>query len=105
MLTLDNLYIQAKAQLESYAHSRKMNVARGAETAELAGLLTQKYGYGLAKALDLAAELGDHPAPTLMRDVDRLVAEIDLHWRTSFDLRIQARPAGLLLTPPAADSQ
>lgn len=99
MLTLDHLYQRAKADLESFAQSRLANVQRGAETAELAGLLTQKYGYGLAKALQLAADLSDVPHPSLMGDVDRCVARIDPHWQTTFDLRINARPAALLLTP------
>lgn len=105
MLTLDHLYQRAKADLESYARTREDAVQRGAETAELAGLLTQKYGYGLAKALQLAADLGDVPNPSLMGDVDRCVARIDPHWRTTFDLRIQARPAALLLTPPGPDTK
>jgi hypothetical protein len=100
MLTLDQLYERAKADLESFAQTRERAVQRGAETAQLAGLLTQKYGYGLAKALQLAAELGDVPNPTLMGDVDRCVARIDPDWRATFDLRIQARPAALQLTSP-----
>lgn len=105
MLTLDHLYERAKADLESFALTREDAVHRGAETAELAGLLTQKYGYGLAKALQLAADLGDLPNPDLTRDVDHCVARIDPHWRTTFDLRIQARPATLVLTPPRPDAR
>ena len=103
MLTLDHLYQRLKADLENYTQSRLVDVQRGAQTAELAGLLTQKYGYGLAKALQLAADLSDMPNPSLMADVDRCVARVDPHWRTTFDLRINARPAGLLLTPPGPD--
>lgn len=103
MLTLDHLYERAKADLESFAQTRESAVQRGSKTAELAGLLTQKYGYGLAKALQLAADLGDVPNPSLIADVDRCVAKIDPHWRTTFDLRIQARPAALLLAPPGPD--
>lgn len=105
MLTLDHLYERAKADLESFAHTRQAAVQRGAETAELAGLLTQKYGYGLAKALQMAADLGGVPNPSLMADVDRCVAGIDPYWRTTFDLRIHSRPAGLLLTPLGLTSQ
>lgn len=103
MLTLDHLYKCAKADLESFVQTREGAVQNGSETAELAGLLTQKYGYGLAKALQLAAELGDVPNPSLMADVDRCVARIDPIWRTTFELRIQARPAALQLTPPNAE--
>ena len=38
------------AKLTEYAKSRKRDVAKGLETAQLAGLLTQKYGYGLCDA-------------------------------------------------------
>ena len=103
MLTLEHLYQRAKADLESFATGRMADVERGAETAELAGLLTQKYGYGLAKALQLAADLSDEPYPSLMGDVDRCVARIDPYWQTTFDLRINARPAALLLTPAVPD--
>lgn len=104
MLTLDHLYYRAKADLESFAQAREGAVQRGAENAELAGLLTQKYGYGLAKALQLAAELSDTPNSSLMGDVDRCVARIDPYWRTTFELRIQAKPAALVLTAPGPDS-
>ena len=105
MLTVETLYRQVKADLESYARTRQDAVTRGAETAVLAALLTQKYGYGLAKALSLAAELSDHPAPSLMGDVDRLVSEIDPHWRDNFALRIQARPAALVFHAAQADGE
>jgi hypothetical protein len=103
VLTLENLFQHAKADLESYARSRNDAVARGAETPSLAALLVQKYGYGLAKALKLAAELSDHPAPELTSEVDRQVEAIDPHWRTNFELRINARPAALLLTAAVPD--
>ena len=54
MFDLSILLNRIKGDLESYAKSRMNDVARGAETPELAGLLVQKYGYGLAKALQLA---------------------------------------------------
>jgi hypothetical protein len=98
------LHDRVQADLKSYAESRKRDVARGAETPELAGLLVQKYGYGLAKALDLAAELADHPAPSLTTEVDRLVAEIDPHWRENQVRRFEARPASIFFgAPPAAE--
>ena len=103
MLNLDHLYERLKNDLASFAKTRQEAVQRGSETAELAGVLTQKYGYGLAKALQLAADLSDVPNPSLTKDVDRIVAEIDPHWRMTFDLRIQARPAGLSLTAAGPD--
>lgn len=103
MLTLENLFLQVKADLESYARSRRDAVVRGAESTALAALLTQKYGYGLAKALKMAAELSDHPAPDLMSEVDCQVEAIDPDWRTNFDLRINARPAALVFTAPVPE--
>lgn len=94
------LHDRVLADLKSYAQSRKRDVARGAETPELAGLLVQKYGYGLAKALDLAAELADHPAPSLMGEVDKLVAEIDPDWRENQVRRFEARPASIFFGVP-----
>ncbi len=99
MLTIDNLYMQLKVDLENFTQSRKKDVARGAETAELAGVIVQTYGDGLEKALRLAANLGGHPTPALMDDVDRCVAEIDPSYETTFALRINARPTGLLFCP------
>lgn len=103
MLTLENLFLRARADLESFARSRRDAVARGAETAVLAALLTQKYGYGLAKVLRMAAELADHPAPDLTSDVDRQVEAIDPNWRSNFALRINARPATLVFTTPVPE--
>jgi hypothetical protein len=101
MLTLDLLYSAAKNDVESYARCRADAVRRGAETPELAGLLTQKYGSGLAKALSLAAELADGPQPNLLAVVDQCVEAIDPNWRTAQQVRYTARPAGLSITPPA----
>lgn len=104
MLSLHHLYERTKADLEAFARTRKDAVDRGAETPVLAALLIQKYGYGLDKALSLAGELADHPAPRLMQDVDRLVGEVDPHWRENFKLRIDARPASLVFTPPGPEA-
>ena len=100
MHSMQLLHDRVKANLKSYAESRKKDVARGAETPELAGLLVQKYGYGLAQALDLAADLADHPAPGLMAEVDRLVAEIDPDWRANQVRRFEARPASIFFGVP-----
>ena len=104
MLTLDLLYERVKSDLEAFSRCRKDAVDLGAETPMLAALLVQKYGYGLDKVLALAAELADHPAPRLQKEVDRLVGEIDPHWRENFKLRINARPATLVLTPPGPEA-
>ena len=84
--------------MHRYAESRKKDVARGAETPELAALLVQKYGYGLADSASLAANLEDCPKPDLMKDVDQLVASIDPDWRTHQQRRFDARPAALALS-------
>jgi hypothetical protein len=104
MLTIDILYQSAKADFEGYVRTRKEAVQRGAETGELAAVLVQKYGAGMAKVLRLAADLSDFPAPDLTADVDRRVSELDPYWRTTFQLRIDARPAALSLTPAAVAS-
>ena len=39
-----------KQKIEEYAANRLKDVKRGAETAHLAGLIVQKYGYGMADA-------------------------------------------------------
>ena len=98
MYDLSILLNRIKGDLESYAKSRMNDVARGAETPELAGLLVQKYGYGLAKALQLACELADFPAPSLISEVDRYVANIDPLWRENQIRRFESRPASILVT-------
>lgn len=101
MVTLDMLYERAKNDLKSYAASRADAVRRGTETAELAGLLTQNYGQGLAKALCLATELADDQQPNLQVVVNQCVDEIDPNWRLAQQVRSTARPAGILITPAA----
>ncbi|MBW3512046.1 hypothetical protein [Janthinobacterium sp. NKUCC06_STL] len=98
MFDINRFCDTARADLDAYAASRKRDVARGAETPELAALLVQKYGYGLAKAVRLAAELADHPLPDLIADVDRAVAEIDQDWRVNQVLRFESRPASISYT-------
>ena len=98
MFDTKRFYDAARADLDAFAVSRKRDVARGAETSELAGLLVQKYGYGLAKAVRLASELADHPAPDLIADVDRAVADIDPDWRANQVRRFESRPASVSFT-------
>jgi hypothetical protein len=83
----------ALAKLAEYAQGRISDVKRGAETAELAALLLQKYGYGLCDALAVCyPESG--PCPTY-HDVDRMVESIDPDWRESARKRWAAKPAGI----------
>jgi len=81
-------------EFRGYAHSRKNDVARGAETPELAALLVEKYGHGMVKA----AQLLDFDPGSLMGEVDRLVAEIDPEVLANRKERWAARPAGLILS-------
>lgn len=98
MFDLDDFLQCIREKLYSYAESRKNDVVRGAETAELAALLVQKYGYGLADSASLAANLLECPQPNLIRDVDQLVASIDPDWRANQQRRFSARPASLFLS-------
>lgn len=98
MFNLDNFLRFLRMALYRYAESRKSDVARGAENAELAALLVQQYGCGLADSASLAANLVDCPKPNLMRDVEQLVASIDPDWRTHQQHRFDARPAALVLS-------
>ncbi|WP_338761843.1 hypothetical protein [Massilia sp. METH4] len=94
---MDELQERVLAELRRYGANRLKDVARGAETRELAGLLTEKYGYGLAKALAIARELAGEPVPDLAREIESVVLEVDPdaveHRRNRWD----AMPAGLSL--------
>ncbi|PHV35989.1 hypothetical protein [Janthinobacterium sp. BJB304] len=98
MFNLDDFLQCIREKLYSYVEGRKNDVARGAETAELAALLVQKYGYGLADSANIAANFLDCPQPDLISDVDQLVASIDPDWRANQQRRFSARPASLALT-------
>jgi hypothetical protein len=82
-------------ELRSYADGRKASVARNAETEALAGLLLEKFGYGLATAARIAAELLDVPAPDLITEVERSVEQVDPRAKKNREKRRAARPAGI----------
>jgi hypothetical protein len=84
-------------ELKSYADGRKVSVSRNMETAALGGLLVEKFGYGLATAARITAELLDVPAPDLITQVERYVVEIDPQAKVSREKRRTARPAGISL--------
>ena len=92
---IETLNARISEEIRGYAASRKKDVARGAETPELAALLVEKYGSGLAKAAGFVADLLDAPASDLLTDVNRLVLEIDPKAAENRDRRWQARPVGL----------
>lgn len=78
------------ADIRGYADGRKSDVERGAETAELAALLVDKYCEGLAKALNIAGL-----DSAVRADGDRLVREIDPDFEEHRRARWAARPASL----------
>lgn len=80
-------------KLGEYAEGRRSDVARGAETKELAAVLLEKYGYGLADAT--AIFIDNHASTTVYHSVDRLVAEIDPAATENRKKRWNARPADL----------
>ncbi len=73
-------------KLADYASARKSDVAKGLETKELAGVLVQKYGYGLCDAFAEVFRDEAGPAPTYT-DVDKAVGSIDPNWRRTQKLR------------------
>jgi hypothetical protein len=73
----DELRERILAELRRYAAARLKDVARGAEIRELAGLLVEKYGFGLAKALAIARELAGQPVPDLAGEIEAVVREVD----------------------------
>ncbi|MBN3761255.1 hypothetical protein [Burkholderia sp. Ac-20365] len=86
----DNALIE---EIQNYAASRKNDVSRGAETAAFAALMVEKYGEGLAKAAHLLG--ADNGA--LMREVRRLVLEIDPQYPKHRQFRFEARPIALAI--------
>jgi hypothetical protein len=78
-------------KLTEYAEGRKKDVARCAESPHLAGLMVQKYGYGLCDAFDEI--FGRSLAAPTYGDVDRAVTEIDPQWQENAKMRWAGRPA------------
>jgi hypothetical protein len=87
---LEAIDCNAVGEIESYAASRRNDVTRGAETAELAAVLVDKYGSGMAKALAIAGI-----DSTVQQRTDQLVREIDPEFDKHRQARWAARPAGL----------
>lgn len=79
--------------IQSYAGSRQNDVARGAETSELAALLVDKYCDGVAQALLIVGIDSQVRA-----EGDRLVREIDPEFDAHKKARWAAKPAALALT-------
>lgn len=75
-------------EIRGYAASRARDVARGAETAELAAAFVDKYCDGMAKALHIAGLNSEVRA-----EGDRLAREIDPDFDAHRKARWRARPA------------
>ena len=90
---LEAIERQVIGEIQGYAESRRNDVARGAETAELAALMVEKYGQGMARALHIAGLDSQ-----LHRELDRLVRDIDPAYEQNKKARWAARPAGLVTT-------
>ncbi len=65
-------------KLSDYANARKRDVDKGLETAKLAGVFVQKYGYGLCDGFN---EIFEGQVGLTYSDVDRAVASIDPDWK------------------------
>lgn len=87
---LDAVERTVLADLRSYAQSRQNDVDRGAETADLAALLLDKYCEGLATALHIAGI-----DSTVRDEGDRLCREIDPEFDAHRTARWAARPCSL----------
>ncbi|KVV07444.1 hypothetical protein [Burkholderia ubonensis] len=82
-------------EIEGYAAGRRSDVAHGAETPALAGLMIEKFGYGLMKTAEV---LGLANSSLLTAAVDRLVHDVNPQHRKHQQYRWASRPAGLSIT-------
>lgn len=83
-------------RLWDYALRRQQAVQAGHETAELAGVLVQHYGYGMVETVRaLLGSDGDRVVTLLLAAVEQAVAHLDLDWKHHATQRWAARPARL----------
>jgi hypothetical protein len=83
-------------RLWDYALCRQQAIQAGYDTAALAGLLTQTYGFGLVEAVRaLLGPDGELVARPLLAEVDQAVAHLDPDWQQHATQRWAARPARL----------
>lgn len=85
---------QLVRQLKEYAAGRASDVARGAETPRLAGLLIRKYGLGLVDAVSVVFD-GPRAADLIAKAADEEAARIDPFWREHDRARWAMRPADI----------
>jgi hypothetical protein len=84
-------------RLWDYALRRQQAVQAGHETADLAGVLVQQYGYGLVEAVRaLFGSEGEGVATPLLAAVEQAVAHLDPDWKDHATQRWAARPARLV---------
>lgn len=91
-----------RRDLADYAASRKTEVDKGRETPELAGLLVQKYGYGMLKVLELLSRTEETPRLDTKEclDVDAAVATINPDWAEFNKRRWAAEQVGIYCEKP-----
>ena len=82
-------------EIRDYAGSRANDIARGAETPHLAALLLQKYGLGVAKAVEVVFE-SPRVADPIIAALDEETNRIDPDWKEHNRERWAARPADVL---------
>lgn len=80
--------------LADYAANRKAEVDKGRETPELAGLLVQKYGYGMNQVLAHLAEV-ENTGRIGSVDVDAAAAIINPEWAEFDKKRWAAKQVGI----------
>ena len=88
------------AKLMEEARRRADECGRGLERPEVGGLIVQKYGYGMAAAVEVLAELLDQRIPGQV-ERDAAAATVDPAWRENMHRRWSAR-AGLDFSRPRA---
>ena len=76
-----------------YAKGRKKDVARGLESEALAGLLIEKYGYGVNDAVKTLFDVMSLPGIDLTNTVNAAQEDIDPNAKANRKLRFEARPA------------
>ena len=83
-------------RLWDYTLRRQHAVQAGHETADLAGVLVQHFGYGMAEAVRaLLGSDGEGVATPLLAAVEQAVAHLDPEWGPHATQRWAARPARL----------
>lgn len=83
---LQTFAVRLNQRLREEAESRRREVERGLETAELGGLIVQKLGYGMDAAVQLLSQMLDVRPPTAI-DFDGATEIVDPSWRENMHSR------------------